>query len=144
MYMYILNFVQHIIICKYLRHLRQYCGMSEHVERNGVWKYTASDWARGCSGTGEQGKWGRLTSLDVPLLLSTSCREFVGHLISLSCAHVIEKGNGVLVVISLWYLLVVCPQPSTRGGAMTWRLCGRLWCCDVAHHPTAVRPEPLT
>jgi len=27
---------------------------------------------------------------------------------------------------------------------MTWRLCGRLWRCDVAHDPTAARPKPLT
>ena len=52
-------------------------------------------------GRGKQERRGRLTSLDVPLR-STSCWEFIGHLISLSCTHVIEEGKGVLVIVPLW------------------------------------------
>ena len=76
---------------------------------------------------GKQGRRGWLTSLNVPLLLSTSCWEFFGHLISLSCTHVIKEGNGLLVVVSLWS---PCRVPTSlnegRGDDMaaTWRLCG--------------------
>jgi len=59
-----------------------------------------SDWARGCGEVG--GNKEKRAAYLVPLLLSTCRWEFVGHLILLPCTHTIEKGNGVLVVISLW------------------------------------------
>ena len=100
-------------------------------------------WSRG-----KQGRRGRLTLLNVPLLLSTSCWEFFGHLILLSCTHVIEEGNGVLIIISLWSPPCCVPTSLNEGRgddvAATWQLYGGLWCYDVANHPTAARLEPLT
>ena len=85
--------------------------MSEHVEQDGAWQYTASD-SMGSGvrrGRGKQGKRGRLTA---PLLLPNSCWEssrcrMPTSLIrvmacsssfrcgtSLSCAHIPQRGEG--------------------------------------------------
>ena len=98
--------------------------MSEHVERDGVWQYTALNWAWGCGGAGgnkeEEGGLPRSTcpSSCLPpagnsLAISSRCRVPTSSRRAMACSSSFRCGH-----------LVVCPHPSTRGGAMTWRLRG--------------------
>ena len=107
-------------------------------------------------GRGKQGRRGRLTLLEVPLLLSTSCWDFIGHLISLSCTHVIEEGKGVLVIVSLWSPPCRVPTSLNEGrgddvaavavcGAVTWRTTPLLLDWSPSHEgPARTRPHMST
>ena len=90
-----------------------------------MWQYTASDWAWGYSGAGgnkeEEGGLPRLMCHSSclppagnPLAISSSCRVPMSSRRARACSSSFRCGH----------LLVVCPHPSTRGGAMTWRLRG--------------------
>ena len=108
-----------------MRHLRQCYGISEHVERDGVWQYTASDWAWGYGGAGgnkeEEG--------GLPCSMCPSfCLPPAGNSLAISsCCHVPMLLKRAMVCSSSFHcdhLLVVCPHPSMRGGAMMWQLRG--------------------
>ena len=132
------------IIKFYLRHLRQCFGISEHVERDGVWQYPPLDWAWGYDKAGgnkdEEGV--------LPRLTCHSCLPPAGNSLAISSRCCVptssRRARACSSSFRCGHLLVVCPHPSTRGGAMMWQLCGRLWCCDMANDPTAAQLEPLT
>ena len=98
--------------------------MSEHVERDGVWQYTALNWAWGCGGAGgnkeEEGSLPRS-------MCPSSCLPPAGNSLAISSHCCVPMSSRRAMACSSSFRcghLVVCPHPSMRGGAMTWRLRG--------------------
>ena len=124
-----LNFVQHIMIFKYLRYLRQYWNSRWHEQTCktrrcvGIHRLGLGLGLR--RGKGKQGKRGWLTSPDVPRSHS-SCLPAAGNSLAVSSRCCVPTSPRGAVACSSSFrcgdLIVVCPHPSTRGGAMTWRL----------------------